>query len=318
MIIFLFVLCLLTAICSLYVAKDENANKQFKIKVIAIAEIIIGVLITGLSYYNDSESDKQHNRIERFDSLNNILAEKIKSLSILNNSIATGIKDIELDNRSLAIKNSKLSDSIRYIVNSIKDLTDKNNKLSSLIRNEAEKSYLENSSRGTLVFNFQKPVKSIKDITFICANGTFESTPILSIKDEGKSPSQTNFIPFKIGIQNNKVYLDAEVIDQSFTHIVSIEKNNWIVNPHIINRLNYDDNGFEVIDDMSNVLFSIDIFPDNKIKFQGFIYTSNIIIVAGDKKVTLINNIKSFKDADKYFKKLFVYTGSNWLHKRAK
>lgn len=307
---FLFILCVLAASCSLYITKDENSRKNKKIRIISFAEILIGVLIAGFSYYNDFQSDKQHNRIEKFDSLNNVLSEKIKSLSLLNNSIAVSSHSLEIDNKYLAIRNSKLSDSIKYVVNSIKHLTNQNNKLTALIRHEARNAYLENLSRGTLVFNFKKPVNSIKDITFSMATGTLLS-PV-----QGSRMNQGTF-PFEIGELHNKVFLNAEVIDQNNNHIVSIENNNWIVNPHVINRLNYDNNGFEVIDDMSNVLFSIDIFPDNRIKFQGFIFFKDIVLVIGDKEITFVDNVKNFKEATKYFKRLFVYTGTNWLHKRA-
>ena len=82
-------------------------------------------------------------------------------------------------------------------------------------------------------------------------------------------------------------------------------------------KLNYDNKGFEVIDEKDNILFSIDIRKNNTIKIQGWYPTSpNSIRVIGDKYMVVLVYGSMYDNLNGYFKQLFQYTGKNWLHKR--
>ena len=78
----------------------------------------------------------------------------------------------------------------------------------------------------------------------------------------------------------------------------------------------------EIIDDKNNVIFSLDVLKDNVIKIQGIMIWKHQhgITIVGDKEMLEGGNFDNqYHDSfNTKFKRLFVYTGMNWLHKRVK
>jgi hypothetical protein len=299
MIIILLFLTIAGSILSLVISGEETTNKDFKIKLVTYSEIILALIITGFSLYKDYKSDQQHDRIERLDGLNNTLERKINNLASINNSIARNSQSIELDNKKLAEKNSKLSDTLRLMLSDI-------NKLSN-------QQYDENSTRGTLVFKFNKQVKTYKDFYFQVGGNIREGAPTIEFLGDP--------IPLIFAIRSDRLFISGQIIDYERNHLVEINNNEWLVNAHIKDKLNYDNKGFEVIDDRDNVIFSIDILKNNTIKIQGIFLQrdTRLITIIGDKEILSAGNIGN-REHDSFnnkFRKLFVYTGRNWLHKRS-
>ena len=139
--------------------------------------------------------------------------------------------------------------------------------------------------------------------------------------------------------EKNEVLFSIKIFDLQGNWIAEVEKNYWRPNKNFTGKFNYDENGFEVLDNKNQVVFNVDILENNKIFIQGVIpvpETKNIYLwgdnsgtgfpFLSQEEIQLYNARKKsdyYLDLKKQIeyvkiKQLFEYTTKDFLHKRKK
>lgn len=145
---------------------------------------------------------------------------------------------------------------------------------------------------GELDFNFDTPISSDADITFKIGSNELKGGSIKGLNNTFITPS----------LKDGKFILNCKLYD-SYNHLLlEIDSNDWWINPNSKEKLNWDDKGLELIDNKDKVIFSLDIQKNKTIVLHSILFSAT-----DDYD----------KNGNEKFKKLFVYTGRHWIHKRA-
>nr|WP_299385607.1 hypothetical protein [Allomuricauda sp.] len=131
-----------------------------------------------------------------------------------------------------------------------------------------------------------------------------------------RGPSSCN-ISFKA--KNGEIVFDIKLYDIEGNFIAEILENQITGNQHRTFSYNFDQHGFELIDDHNNVLMSILYIGDNRFTFQGVIYndTGEVHLVKDNKDAIVRKDIKKLRWLQSSLKKHFIYTGEDYLGKRS-
>jgi hypothetical protein len=160
-------------------------------------------------------------------------------------------------------------------------------------------------------------------------------------------------IPFGLNFKDNELRIKMEVFDLDGKLIAKIDGDKWRLFSNYVGAFNYDAKGFELLDSRGNVAVNLNIGPDDSIVIQGLFvgkyYLGGrglVAQIAGPKTGTTValkrdvlqwdlpsgGGFEGNKDCDlfdflekvdheihdKGAKKIFIYTGNNWLGKRSK
>jgi hypothetical protein len=129
----------------------------------------------------------------------------------------------------------------------------------------------------------------------------------------------------KVRIVDNKMVISLTWYNLKGEWIVEIVDNFWRRNPTNTGKFNYDDKGFEVVDNQGNIALNLNFRKQNEIIIQGYIYTpqNGLIAIGGkngvyvpkktDNDVSIIQKMKEIQIIQ-----LFEYSGEGWLGKRRK
>jgi len=97
-------------------------------------------------------------------------------------------------------------------------------------------------------------------------------------------------------IENGTLKINALLYDKDGNIAVKIVSNEWTVNPKFMWDKNFDNNGFEIVDDKDNIILQIVLVSGNVIRINGdfycggmeyFINNKGVIINPGDEKSTV-------------------------------
>lgn len=126
---------LITVVCgSLIAYYSGDSTKQQFIRKASIASIIAGILAASCVFIDSNNNANAQrvmqdsiNRTKTLGEINNELGEKIKSLQVLNNTIATNTGVLVIKNKDLTEKSVQLNETIKPVVVSTKLLSSKMN-----------------------------------------------------------------------------------------------------------------------------------------------------------------------------------------------
>ena len=300
---------------------------NFVSKNLPIIFVVIGTIaaVIATAYKNVKDAD-QTNNIER-------LTKEANKLSTLNKDISIKIQQITSANKQTSDENLALSQKSKELVIEVQKLTIETQKLITKIDERTAYEAAENLQSGELHFDFSQTFTDV--ITFKIGGNTF-SNPVKNFKMGAKIFQVAGEDPILIGFDHNKMLISMRVFDFKGNLIAEIENNFWRPNKNFTGKFNYDDHGFEVIDNEGNIAVSIDIAGVNQLEIQG-------VFPLKDQKLTIFAGqqlrVLSFKNPDIEAKiqaehhisyddylnqilhnlrirQLFEYTGKNWLHKR--
>lgn len=108
--------------------------------------------------------------------------------------------------------------------------------------------------------------------------------------------------------------------------IVDIINNEWRRNPNYTGKFNYNDRGFEIIDNENIVALNVIICGKSKIKMQGYLFVKHAqeVIIGGSKFSTGDALPFDISPRGLYLlheaiitakiERVFEYTGENWPH----
>jgi hypothetical protein len=130
------------------------------------------------------------------------------------------------------------------------------------------------------------------------------------------------FIGFKI--KDDRLLVGTKVYNIDGALIAEIEESNWRPNKNFTGKFNYDDRGFEVIDNNGNIVISINMINDYLIQLQGiFSYNRHVYTYGLASAIDNANRPNFRQEVQESIRncriqQLFEYTGKDWLHKRKK
>jgi hypothetical protein len=133
--------------------------------------------------------------------------------------------------------------------------------------------------------------------------------------------------PFTLSAVDRQIVFSYRAKDVHGQEVLKIIDNIWTLRDGLFYRYNYDENGFELLDEEENVLFSYDIIDSRTIKIQGYRYLDqNKVEILGRYQNMLVER-EDGKDFLKEIGKkqlmcnvsrIFEYSGKNWFHNRTK
>lgn len=181
-------------------------------------------------------------------------------------------------------------------------------RIEKLAKEESEK----NTSTGEFDFDFGSKIASENDIYWIIGTVTFQHWSTMMNDDKEEEPIKTKIV-------DGKLNFSIDIYDFNHNLLVEVKDNKWRANPNFKNKLNYDNRGFEVIDDKNNVVLSLNILAGNVIRVQGIFFGKNMAYVANKESLSIVSKTELVTDYYKLtnsFDRIFEYMGNDWLHKR--
>ena len=292
---------------ALYAFVDYYKTKKIKDLGFAIL-LFIGVIATFIQTLND---DEQSDNIEALSRIDTSLSHHLDTLQLLNNKISTNTNELTAQIKHLSDSIKKLNDSIYGTVIGINNVSAKNLRVANEVQTITKNEIAENTLNGE--FHFDKILTKKEIITIRAGNlgiGSF-SNPIGFMFDSVQIVD--------LNIINSELMVNAKIFDRDMNLLVEIVNNKWRVNPHFKNKMNYDSKGFEIIDDKDAVVFSINIISETTIDLRGILFNGQNYLILTDNYIVRWDK-KTFDNykmsLPKEIKKIFVYTGKDWLGKR--
>lgn len=310
--------------------------------------LLAGIAASIGAYVASNRDSTQKDQIQNLAEQNVLLSKQIQELNRLNNSIATlntqiaeRVETISRENKQLSIENIDLVKQSKQLISEVQSLSTKSQELISKIDKTTTYNSEENLLSGGLNMKFKfTPLASTINTLELSFGGSLYGTTISQIVNT-KEPNGHTVTPtpqIKLSIDDKKsMFFSTKVYDKDGNILVEIEKNYWRINKNFISKYNYDENGFEIIDNKGHVILSIDITDGYKVKLQGIFadIKSQEILIVGESNMFIFNkrtgmgvskncfgrNINSPEALEAEInlvqtKRIFEYSGDNWLHKR--
>ncbi|MBE9465513.1 hypothetical protein ACFP1I_22245 [Dyadobacter subterraneus] len=261
--------------------------------------VAAGVLLVLFTFINSQSDQKQKDRIEQLTKNDSIITKNVKE-------IVDTIKNTSTENHKLAIQTKNLTEQVKRLNDQINDLVKEIDKRTAF-------DAAENLQSGKLKFGFNPRLS--KEARIYLGKGAI-SIPSdgLNLQNEDKDGGSI-FIKLRYG--KDELLISMKVLDTSGNVIVEIDDNYWRPNPNFTSKRNYDDFGFEVMDNQGNIAMNIDQIG-NDVTVQGILALSNGSVMVASDDGTTIYLKEDFQKQTKKFKirQLFEYTGKNYLGKR--
>lgn len=282
---------------------------------------IITIVAAGFAFYSAAKDNEQKNNIEK-------LSKETKELSQLNKSISENVKNITEESKNIVRENLKLSkenidlaEKSRLLISEVQKLTQKSKEVIVEVNKVTSYAAEENLKSGKLNIRSGE-ILSDNDFIRVKMGGIDIGNKIKNIKGGHKFIviGGTDYIVTKFD-ENNNPLISLKVIDIQNNLMAEIKDNYWRANLNFTSMINYDEKGFEMIDNFGNVSLSIDVLENNTIFIQGMFVLGNKIYFNGSNtslvrafpiNLTEVNKVS--KEAGIF--PLFEYAGENWLHKR--
>lgn len=276
------------------------------------------------AYWSNVEGNKQLDRMEQYDSLNNKLNGEVMQLSTLNNMIANRIDTIVSENNSLTQQNIALTNKTNVLVEQVEKLTAASNALIKNVDIRTEKTTAENVVTGEINLEYERPLEDNEKLTIRA--GGFKSTNFVG-KYKEKDPPQhiiidnKDIIPLKI--VDGKIKFSVTVYDLSGNLLAEVKENVWRRNPNSTCKFNYDSRGFEIIDNRGFTALSVNLDSRTQVSIEGYFFDrkSGFFYIYGGnsfQNLPITSPIKEiFGTIERaHIRTLFEYSGKNWIGKR--
>lgn len=294
--------------------------------------LLITIAAAIVAFYATIKDNQQKDNIED-------LSKQTNRLSELNKSIGENVEKITTENNKLSKENIELSTQAKDLITEVQHLSEKSKVLIDKIEKTTTNTSEENLLSGgiTLKLKFIPPKQNVTALEIKYGGNTFGLN--LSELNAPADYVSNRFPYLKATLDDKKnILFTTMVYDIDGNVVAEIENNYWRPNKNFISKYNYDENGFEVIDNKGHIVLSIDIKDGNKIRLQGIFIDkeSTQYILAGISEHVVFDkntkqgiaplrvkksNISTPEALDEEIKKvkfqrLFKYNGEHWLHKR--
>lgn len=296
-----------------------------------------------VAYYSTVKNNQQTDNIQELGKKTKELGELNKSIGQRVEIITTESKRITEENKDLSKKNIELSEQTKSLISEVQHLTEKSKILIDKIEATTTKNAKENLQSGGIKLIIKPFYKENDTVRFLFGRSNWSNNisrikeNLIKFPDAGSRLGMGTFpvVKFKLD-NNNKILFSVQVYDLDDNLIVEVKDNYWWYNKNFISKYNYDDTGFEVLDNKGHIVISIDVLDNNTIRFQGIFadLKSEFCSLIGQSDMSYFNkktklgiglnpnvNIKTNEALEKEieklnFKRLFKYSGKDWLGMR--
>lgn len=311
---------------------DGNTKSRRRLLLFQFIAIAVFAAISTISSYY---SGKTQNQIKDTVNYTSDLSREIVKLQNINNEIGNRIEILSQKNNEIVERNVSLSKESQLLIKEVQTLTNRSKELIASIDKRTMEEAEMNAQTGRLEMSFNREVSNQDRVMVTFGNNTGWNT-VQEIKNGAKPFLVEDTDPLSIRFDNkNNLIFDLKVFDLDGNLVAEIVDNYWRPNKNFVGKFNYDDKGFEVIDNKDNIAISVDITGSNKITIQGMfvIKEAKAIWIHGmggttnfpmknhsitsyyignkDYNIALDEAIKKVK-----MKRIFKYTGDKWLHIR--
>ena len=294
---------------------------------------VAGILATYGTFISSKKNSDQTDAIEDLGRENNKLAREIQKLEQLNSQVTNEVQTMSRENNKLSQINIELSRRSNQLIDEVRDLTVQSKALIDRIETRGQYEAEVNVKTGEFIDlgNYED-----EETVRVAVGGITTGNSVENWNAGAKGIFMGNTDLFDIRFVDKKLMLTLNVYDDVGNVVAEIENSKWRPNPNFSGKFNYDDRGFEVINNQGVVAVSVDIVDKKLIVFQGLFPLNNtVMLVAGmgrtiqvplhlkgqqimglegkmvDYHTALQQAIKNVR-----MRQLFEYTGSDWLHKR--
>jgi hypothetical protein len=301
----------------------------------ALVILIAGAGASVATYVSTHRDQEQKDNIENLGKENVRLSKAIEKLDTINNSISTKIEQITTGNTKILNQNVELSQQSRDLITKVHELTDQTKKLIDTINKRAAYESEENAITGELQFK-GSPIFKEDDPISIVFGGMTMGNSLKLWKNGAKALGVNGKNPLKMEVEGNKILFSLNVYDIDGNLVAEIDKNNWRPNKNFTGKFNYDNSSFEVVDNKGRLAINIQYSGKDIIINGMFPFTNDgIIFLAGSEGTEGFpmhvpghdqipykgKQVNYFQLLDSEIerlgiKKIFKYTGKNWLHQR--
>ena len=289
--------------------------------------LIAGICASFATYKSGAADQEQKDTIQKLGEKNKDLNELLIKLNILNNNITSNVQDLVKTNNKLSETNIVLATESQALIEEVKTLSEKSQQIISTVDKRTEVETAQNLQTGTLDMVFDNIVKDDDNVR-VKFGGTIMGNTVKDLKS-GKAKlilsGNKDLLSLKFD-NNNRMLFSLRIFDIDNNLIAEIENNSWRPNKNFTGKFNYDNRGFEVIDNKGNVAIRVNVIANNTIDIQGVfpMKEENIVFICGENMLQPISfpvseeKRKSYNELIKEIniKPLFRYTGANWLHSR--
>lgn len=302
--------------------KSSDLDKVKSINRLLGFELIFGFFICLFTLYMSLSNQKQTDRIDDNVKYTKDLSEEVRKLQTVNKQISENIR-FKVDSNNIFITETN------KLATVIEEISKKSREVSIEINERTGNQFAEIALTGKLNFKNPYELRNTDSITFQYGSTTMVQTisELTDINGPHKNIVLGNKELVKVNYLTNHILINTTVYDLSGNWVLEIVNNYWRRNPNYTGKFNYDENGFEIIDNRGYVVLSLDMKGKDRINLQGYVLSreAGILFVFGKTAMTWLslgdktpmtefNN--TFRDAG--VKQIFTYTGENWLHERVK
>jgi hypothetical protein len=284
-----------------------EAIKSFGLPIMALGACLslFGTILMAL------QDNIQKDNIEKLGNIN-------RDFGVENSKLAKEIKELQKSNSEMTGHISNVTDESKKLISEVKGLTDATKELVSKIDTRTELAEKVNITSGQFRFATLQNIKDNDNIILQMGSNKVSTyggnmREYLYAK-RFFTVEGTESLKFKV--INGELTVSATILDHDGKYVLKIEDNKWSRNPQVTGGFNYDQNGFEILDNNGDVIFNLDV-QGNMIILQAVFYTPRIVVIysnnglmdasrQGDYRKKIRDNVKQ----------LFEYNGDNPLGKR--
>lgn len=283
----------------------------------ALLLLFAGICACIATFYLSKQDQQQKDAIEKLGIQNLKLSGNIEKLNNLNIEIGENVKEITSKNLELTTESKVLIKEVQLLAKQSKELIEK---IDATTSNEAA----ENLQTGELFMQFKSTFEDDDVITAEIGGTSFGNK--VSLIEKGAKLFQIDGKQLlTVRFKNQKILLSLNVYDFYGNLIAEIKDNYWRPNKNFTGKFNYDQNGFEVVNNQGNISVNVDFVGNNKIVIQGiFPFRDERSIIIAEKDRFSVGTLPTSEiEFNKLMngcniRQLFEYTGKNWLHQRIK
>ncbi len=201
----------------------------------------------------------------------------------------------------------------------------KSKALSGTVEVNEQKPNLEDFRKSTFFTDSIEPKENNKILSekIRILMGDFQVTLPRKSFEEGqeiqKLISFNGNIPIIVKVKENKILITTKVFGQDGKVVAEIIDNEWRVNPNNYLKRNFDDHGFEVVDQYDITLLQVDYRNSQTIYIAGVFYSRGSIMILSQNGM-LFNKIpestEKLREMTSIIKPIFKYDGKDYLGKR--
>jgi hypothetical protein len=305
----------------------EKFKEKKGIKYVLWVELVLAIVIGFVDFRSKILSNETQEEIKDTLNITKDLSEAILNLQGINANLSNNINDNVKQVKSIEDKSNAVINNSNNVIKDISYLNKLTNKLTGEIDSLINVNYNQNATSGTLSFSQVTPIRDrdILKIHFGDNNLNLSAVDISNGKYKEWLHLGTD-LPFELKVIDGKLNFSTIVYDLNGVWITEIKNNFWRRNPCYIGKFNYDNKGFEVIDNSNYVAFAIDFVKQNEINIDGIFLEvkDHVVLIASQMGLKMvpwqpnwnIYDIEKAKSGNS-IKPIFKYDNQFYLHQRS-